>query len=182
MMDLADSAIRKTNSNQGLLLGRHGELLTDAADPMLSLHTNVAALSSKAGAPATSTERSLETLAAQATNTGLNIRAAAWATAEWARESPICESREQFEEALRIIFDPTAPGRKAARGLSNIKQVNPKRKEHRRTPHREDRNSSEITFTREEVPYKRTLARSLCKADLNPGSHRSTSQLVVMSS
>lgn len=52
----------------------------------------------------------------------LTGRAAAWATAEWARESPICESRRQFEEALRVVFDSTALGREAARKLSSIEQ------------------------------------------------------------
>ncbi|KAJ3614183.1 hypothetical protein NHX12_017759 [Muraenolepis orangiensis] len=74
MTDPADSAIRQAISYQGLLLGHHKELLEDATDAMQMLHTNIAALSSQARAQATSTERSLETLAARATNTNLNMQ------------------------------------------------------------------------------------------------------------
>ncbi|KAJ3608850.1 hypothetical protein NHX12_023380 [Muraenolepis orangiensis] len=74
MTDPANSAIRQAISNQGLLLGCHKELLKDTADAMLSLCTNVAALSSQSGTRATGTKRSLESLTAQATNTNLNMQ------------------------------------------------------------------------------------------------------------
>ncbi|KAK5879277.1 hypothetical protein CesoFtcFv8_024596 [Champsocephalus esox] len=45
----------------------------------------------------------------------LTGRAEAWATAEWARESPVCKSLQLFTETIKKIFDRTTPGREAAR-------------------------------------------------------------------
>uniref|UniRef100_A0A8P4GD59 Retrotransposon gag domain-containing protein n=1 Tax=Dicentrarchus labrax TaxID=13489 RepID=A0A8P4GD59_DICLA len=51
----------------------------------------------------------------------LTGRARDWATAEWSRGSPICQSGDWFIEALRV-FDPTTSGRETARKLSSIRQ------------------------------------------------------------
>ena len=48
----------------------------------------------------------------------LTGRARAWATAEWSRGSPICQSMK----ALRRVFDPTTSGRETARKLNSIRQ------------------------------------------------------------
>lgn len=53
----------------------------------------------------------------------LSGRAEAWVTAEWARDSPVYKSLEQFTKTLRKVFNQTSPGREAARALVNIKQV-----------------------------------------------------------
>lgn len=52
----------------------------------------------------------------------LSGRAEAWATAEWARKSPVCSSVNLFSETLRKVFDRTAPGREAARALVGLRQ------------------------------------------------------------
>ena len=52
----------------------------------------------------------------------LSGRAAAWATAEWSRGSPICGSLENFIDTMRKIFNQTTPGREAARALIKLKQ------------------------------------------------------------
>uniref|UniRef100_A0A8P4GTJ9 Gypsy retrotransposon integrase-like protein 1 n=1 Tax=Dicentrarchus labrax TaxID=13489 RepID=A0A8P4GTJ9_DICLA len=52
----------------------------------------------------------------------LTGRARDWATAEWSRGSPICQSGDWFIEALRRVFDPTTSGRETARKLSSIRQ------------------------------------------------------------
>ena len=52
----------------------------------------------------------------------LTGRARAWATAEWARESPLCSSLTDFKAALQITFDPVSSDREKARELMGIKQ------------------------------------------------------------
>lgn len=52
----------------------------------------------------------------------LTGRAAAWATAEWARDSAVCKSITLFTETLKKIFDHTTPSREAARALVHLKQ------------------------------------------------------------
>ena len=52
----------------------------------------------------------------------LTGRAEAWATAEWSRQAAICDSVDLFTDALVKIFQHTAPGREAARGLVSIRQ------------------------------------------------------------
>lgn len=52
----------------------------------------------------------------------LTGRAAAWATSEWARDSPTCNSLDVFTDTLTKVFNRTAPGREAARALMQIKQ------------------------------------------------------------
>ncbi|XP_010767110.1 uncharacterized protein [Notothenia coriiceps] len=52
----------------------------------------------------------------------LSSRAAAWATAEWSRGSPICGSLENFIDTMRKTFDQTTPGREAARALIKLRQ------------------------------------------------------------
>lgn len=52
----------------------------------------------------------------------LTGRAEAWATAEWARDSPVCNSLRGFTETLSKIFDHTTPGREAARALMDLHQ------------------------------------------------------------
>ena len=54
--------------------------------------------------------------------THLSGRAEAWATAEWARESPVCNSLKDFKDTLSKIFDQTTPGREAARALMGLRQ------------------------------------------------------------
>ena len=54
--------------------------------------------------------------------THLSGRAEAWATAEWARDSPICYSLSGFTDSLRKIFDSTAPSREAAQTLMALRQ------------------------------------------------------------
>ena len=52
----------------------------------------------------------------------LTGRAEAWATAEWSRCSPVCQSVRLFLDTMSKIFDQTSPGRESARALVNIKQ------------------------------------------------------------
>ena len=52
----------------------------------------------------------------------LTGRAAAWATAEWSRDSDICQSLTDFQQTMRKIFDHTSPAREASRALMQIKQ------------------------------------------------------------
>ena len=52
----------------------------------------------------------------------LTGRAPAWATAEWARESPLCSSLAEFKVALQRTFDPVSSDREKARELSGVKQ------------------------------------------------------------
>ncbi len=54
----------------------------------------------------------------------LTGRARAWATAEWARDSSVCGSLEEFKQALRRAFDPLSSDREKARELSSIRQGN----------------------------------------------------------
>ena len=54
--------------------------------------------------------------------TNLTGRAREWATAEWEKKSPSCDSAEAFSAALRRVFDHRAPGREAARGLLTLRQ------------------------------------------------------------
>jgi len=49
-------------------------------------------------------------------------RARAWATAEWARGSPLCFSFTDFRTALMRIFDPVSSDREKARELSRLTQ------------------------------------------------------------
>ena len=52
----------------------------------------------------------------------LSGRAEAWATAEWARNSPVCDSVDTFKEKLSKIFNQSTPGREAARALMGLRQ------------------------------------------------------------
>lgn len=52
----------------------------------------------------------------------LTGRAAAWATSEWDRNSPVCLSYESFSVALKKTFDHSTPGREAARALKSLVQ------------------------------------------------------------
>ena len=52
----------------------------------------------------------------------LTDRAKLWGTAEWEKQSPACSSAEMFSAELRKVFDHTASGREAARGLLNLRQ------------------------------------------------------------
>ncbi|KAM3619957.1 uncharacterized protein V6R79_016353 [Siganus canaliculatus] len=54
----------------------------------------------------------------------LTGRARAWATAEWARDSPLCASVTDFRAALRRVFDPVSTDREKARELSRLRQGN----------------------------------------------------------
>ena len=54
----------------------------------------------------------------------LTGQAEKWATAEWARDSPVCSSVQLFTETLRKVFDHTARGREAARALMDLRQGN----------------------------------------------------------
>ena len=54
--------------------------------------------------------------------THLTGRAAAWAAAEWHRESEICNSLPQFTRTLTQIFQVISPGREAARSLHSLRQ------------------------------------------------------------
>ena len=49
-------------------------------------------------------------------------RARAWATAEWARGSPLCSSLQDFKVALNRTFDPVSTEREKARELSGLRQ------------------------------------------------------------
>ena len=52
----------------------------------------------------------------------LTGRARAWATAEWARESPLCSSLAVFTAALQRTFDPVSSDREKAQELMGIRQ------------------------------------------------------------
>lgn len=52
----------------------------------------------------------------------LSGRAEAWATAEWSRHSPICDSLKLFSGTFTKIFQHTTPGREAARAISSLRQ------------------------------------------------------------
>lgn len=52
----------------------------------------------------------------------LTGRAAAWATAEWSRDSNICQSLTVFQATMSKIFDHTSPSSEASRALMQIKQ------------------------------------------------------------
>lgn len=52
----------------------------------------------------------------------LSGRAEAWATAEWKRDTPLCNSLAAFTNTMRLIFQHTCPGREAASGLMWIQQ------------------------------------------------------------
>lgn len=52
----------------------------------------------------------------------LSGRARKWATAEWDRDSPLCRSLHDFQEALKSTFGPVATNREKARELSGLRQ------------------------------------------------------------
>ena len=52
----------------------------------------------------------------------LSGRAEAWATAEWVRRSPVCDSLSLFSETFTKIFQHIPPGREAARALVGLRQ------------------------------------------------------------
>lgn len=52
----------------------------------------------------------------------LTGRAAAWATAEWSRDSSICRSFTAFKDTMSRIFDLTSPAAEATRVLMQLKQ------------------------------------------------------------
>ncbi|XP_077357364.1 uncharacterized protein LOC144004213 [Festucalex cinctus] len=52
----------------------------------------------------------------------LTGRAKTWATAEWARGSSVCQSVQDFQIALRRVFDPENHDREKARALSRLQQ------------------------------------------------------------
>ena len=52
----------------------------------------------------------------------LTGRAEAWATAEWNRDSHLCNSFADFTQAFTQIFQHVTPGREAARVLVNLRQ------------------------------------------------------------
>ncbi|CAK6972701.1 hypothetical protein L3Q82_001622 [Scomber scombrus] len=52
----------------------------------------------------------------------LTGRAAAWATAEWSRDSNICQSLADFQDNFSKIFDHSSPARDASRVLMQLKQ------------------------------------------------------------
>lgn len=54
--------------------------------------------------------------------THLTGRAEAWATAEWANNSPVCQSVELFSATLKKIFDHSTPGPEAARTILSLRQ------------------------------------------------------------
>lgn len=49
-------------------------------------------------------------------------RAKAWASAEWAQNSPICSSLTNFEDALNKTFDPVTTNWEKAQELSGLRQ------------------------------------------------------------
>ena len=51
-------------------------------------------------------------------------RADKWATAEWARNSPVCSTVQLFTDTLCKTFNHTAPSREAARALMGLRQGN----------------------------------------------------------
>ncbi|KAI3362617.1 hypothetical protein L3Q82_001622 [Scortum barcoo] len=54
----------------------------------------------------------------------LTGRAAAWATAEWARGAAVCQNVKDFSQTLSRMFDNTSPVREASRALFNLRQRN----------------------------------------------------------
>ena len=52
----------------------------------------------------------------------LSGRAEAWATAEWAQRTRVCDSLAEFTGSLTRIFQHNAPGREAARALVSLRQ------------------------------------------------------------
>lgn len=54
----------------------------------------------------------------------LTGRAAAWATAEWSRDTELCYSLADFIETMRRIFDHSSPATEASRRLFQIRQLN----------------------------------------------------------
>lgn len=54
----------------------------------------------------------------------LTGRAAAWATAEWSRETELCYSLTDFIETMSRIFDHSSPATEASRKLFHIRQLN----------------------------------------------------------
>ena len=54
----------------------------------------------------------------------LSGRAKAWASAEWSRNSSICETVAGFQTALTKTFDPVCSNREKAQELSSIRQGN----------------------------------------------------------
>ncbi|KAI3374600.1 hypothetical protein L3Q82_021167 [Scortum barcoo] len=49
-------------------------------------------------------------------------RAAAWATAEWSRGAQVCQTAQDFSQALLRVFDQTSPAREASSALLKIQQ------------------------------------------------------------
>lgn len=54
--------------------------------------------------------------------THLTGRAREWATAEWTKQSPVCQSYADFSSALTRVFDHGTPGRKSSRALLSLRQ------------------------------------------------------------
>ena len=54
----------------------------------------------------------------------LTGRAAAWATAEWSRDSIVCQTLSRFTDTMSRVFDHSSPAREASRMLMQIKQHN----------------------------------------------------------
>lgn len=52
----------------------------------------------------------------------LTGKARSWATAEWSRDSPLCNSVSEFQAALQKVFEPLCSDREKARELSWIRQ------------------------------------------------------------
>ncbi|XP_057712509.1 uncharacterized protein LOC130929420 [Corythoichthys intestinalis] len=52
----------------------------------------------------------------------LSGKAAAWATAEWSRNSPVCSSYLTFTTSLKQVFQSKPPGREASLALMNLRQ------------------------------------------------------------
>jgi len=49
-------------------------------------------------------------------------RAQTWATAEWGRNSRICQTLQEFQQAIRRTFDPVGTDRDTARQLCGLRQ------------------------------------------------------------
>ena len=52
----------------------------------------------------------------------LTGRAKTWASAEWSRNTTVCDSLKDFEAALARTFDPVSSSREKAQELSHIRQ------------------------------------------------------------
>ena len=52
----------------------------------------------------------------------LGGRAQVWATAEWDRDSRICQTLQEFKQAMRRTFDPVGTDRDTARQLCGLRQ------------------------------------------------------------